>query len=127
MAELNACACGSGKRYARCCEPYIEGREIAPTAQALMRSRYVAYTMLREDYLLETWHGTTRPEELGLDEDVLTKWLGLEVKRFDQNEDSALVEFVARYKVGARAYRLHETSRFVREGGKWFYVDGALQ
>jgi SEC-C motif-containing protein len=127
MAELNACPCGSAKDYMQCCGPYIEGRDIAPTAHALMRSRYSAYTLRREDYLLATWHESTRPVALNLAQDAPTQWLGLQVQRFEPNGDSARVEFVARYKMGGRAHRLHETSRFVREGGKWFYVDGAMQ
>jgi len=56
---------------------------------------------------------------------VTTKWLGLEVKRHDQQQpDRAVVEFSARYKVNGRAHRLHEVSRFVRENGRWFYVEG---
>lgn len=93
-----------------------------------MRSRYTAYTLLREDYLLGTWHPSTRPAALSLAEDVATKWLGLEVKRHEQQDaDHAIVEFVARYKVNGRAHRLHEVSRFVRENGRWFYVDGDME
>lgn len=107
---------------------YIEGGEVAPTAEALMRSRYTAYTMLREEYLLATWHASTRPMQLGLAEDVPTKWLGLEVKRHEQPDDShAIVEFVARYKVNGRACRLREVSRFVREAARWFYQDGDIE
>lgn len=92
-----------------------------------MRSRYTAFTSRREDYLLETWHPSTRPASLGLEADTKTKWLGLDVKRHEQPDaDHALVEFVARYKVDGRAFRLHEVSRFVREGGTWFYVDGEV-
>ena len=90
-----------------------------------MRSRYTAYTMQREDYLLATWHSSTRPAQLGLAEETPTKWLGLEVKRHEQHDaDHASVEFVARYKVNGRAHRLHEVSRFVREDGRWYYMDG---
>ena len=90
-----------------------------------MRSRYTAYTLLREDYLLATWHSSTRPDDLGLADEVATKWLGLEVRRHELLQpDHALVEFVARYKVNGRAHRLHEVSRFVRESGRWFYVGG---
>ncbi len=90
-----------------------------------MRSRYTAYTLLREDYLLATWHSSTRPVTLNLANDIATKWLGLEVKRHElQQSDQAVVEFVARYKVKGRAHRLHEVSRFVRENEQWFYVDG---
>jgi SEC-C motif-containing protein len=119
------CPCGSNKNYADCCGRYLDGGESAPTAETLMRSRYSAYALLREDYVLATWHPPTRPVTLGLADDIATKWLGLEVKRHEQPEpDRAVVEFVARYKVNGRAHRLHETSRFVCENGRWFYVDG---
>lgn len=92
-----------------------------------MRSRYTAYTLLKEDYLLATWHPSTRPAALSLAEETPTKWLGLEVKRREQQDaDHAIVEFVARYKVNGRAHRLHEVSHFVREAGQWFYVDGEV-
>jgi SEC-C motif-containing protein len=89
-----------------------------------MRSRYTAYASSGEGYLLATWHPSTRPTSLGLAEDMQTKWLGLEVKRYEQDGDHATVEFVARYKVHGRAHRLREISRFVREDGQWFYLDG---
>lgn len=93
-----------------------------------MRSRYTAYTLLREDYVLSTWHGTTRPEKPGLAEEAPSKWLGLQVKRHEQKDaDHARVEFVARYKISGRAFRLHEVSSFVREDGRWFYVDGEIE
>ena len=123
------CACGSNKNFTDCCGCYIEGNTPAPSAEALMRSRYVAYTLGCEDYLLVTWHPSTRPVTLDTVDKVETKWLGLEVKRHEYNlkePDRALVEFVACYKVGGRAYRLHEVSRFVREGEQWFYMDGDM-
>ncbi|MDD4911077.1 MAG: YchJ family metal-binding protein [Sideroxydans sp.] len=121
------CPCGSTKPFTACCAPYVEGNVPAPTAEALMRSRYTAYTLLREDYLLATWHTSTRPASLELAADTATKWIGLEVKRHEQQDtDHAIVEFVARYKVNGRAHRLHEVSRFVREDGRWFYLDGDL-
>lgn len=92
-----------------------------------MRSRYTAYTLLREAYLLATWHHSTRPASLKLPLEPHTKWLGLEVKRHEQSElNQAIVEFVARYKVSGRAHCFHETSRFVREAGRWFYLDGSV-
>lgn len=90
-----------------------------------MRSRYTAYTRDREDYLLATWHHSTRPASLDLASEPRSKWLGLEVQRHEQQDaEHAIVEFIARYKVHGRAHRLHEVSRFVREAGLWFYVDG---
>lgn len=89
-----------------------------------MRSRYSAYVLKRADYLLATWHPDTRPATLDLAND-LTHWLGLEVKRHaSTGPDAAVVEFVARYKEGGRAHRLHEISRFLRRDGRWYYVDG---
>ena len=91
-----------------------------------MRSRYSAYVLGLHDYLLATWHAPARPATLDADPPGL-KWLGLEVRRHVQEDDEhAVVEFIARSKLGGRAQRLHETSRFVREGERWFYVDGAL-
>lgn len=118
------CPCGHKKTYAQCCGLYHAG-EIAPTAEALMRSRYSAFALRLDAYLLATWHSTTRPASLSLADDEQTRWIGLEIKRHENAEtDRAIVEFVARYKIGGRAHRLHETSRFVRESGRWFYVDG---
>lgn len=89
-----------------------------------MRSRYAAYVLKLKAYLLATWHPDTRPSSTDLACDD-TKWLGLEVKKHIVNEtDQSTVEFVARYKIGGRAHRLHEVSRFTRSDGRWFYVDG---
>jgi SEC-C motif-containing protein len=90
-----------------------------------MRSRYSAYVHRLETYLLATWHPSTRPSPQLFDGADNPRWLGLEIKRHEMTgTDSAIVEFVARYKVGGRAHRLHEISRFVREDGRWLYVDG---
>jgi len=116
------CPCGKGG-YADCCGRYHDGLP-APDAESLMRSRYSAYVLKLQDYLLATWHPSTRPATLELAADN-EKWLGLEVKKHTQaSADEAAVEFVARYKIAGRAHRLHEVSRFVREDGLWFYLDG---
>jgi SEC-C motif-containing protein len=91
-----------------------------------MRSRYSAFVLGLGDYLRDTWHPDTRPAEAPL-LDPAVRWLGLDVRRLAvQDADHAVVEFVARSKVGGRATRLHETSRFLREGGRWYYVDGDI-
>ena len=91
-----------------------------------MRSRYSAFVLDLTDYLLATWHASTRPTQLAPNE-VGLKWLGLEIKgQTEIDADHATVEFVARSKLGGRAMRLHEVSRFVRDDGRWFYVDGDL-
>ena len=123
------CPCGSGDAYERCCGRYHSGPEKlrAPSPEALMRSRYTAYVFGLEDYLLATWHASTRPAALDPADPAL-KWLGLEVRAQTRtDEDHGTVEFVARSKRAGRAHRLHETSRFVREDGRWFYVDGKLK
>jgi SEC-C motif-containing protein len=121
-----SCPCGSGAPYAACCEPLHRG-DGAATAAALMRSRYCAYVLKLEAYLLATWHPSTRPAALGLAaQSPAPRWLGLEVRRHEvEPGDRAVVEFIARYRVGGgRAQRLHEVSRFVCEDGRWFYLDG---
>jgi SEC-C motif domain protein len=123
------CPCGSALPLAACCGRYHVGplHLLAPTAEALMRSRYAGYALGLHDYLLATWHAGTRPQALAPDPPGL-QWLGLEVRRHVPQDDThAIVEFVARSKLGGRAHRLHETSRFVREGGRWYYVDGDLK
>ena len=87
-----------------------------------MRSRYSAYVLGLRTYILHTWHASARPATLDLSES--TQWLGLKVLHSEQREASAVVEFVARYKVNGRAFRLHEVSRFVLEDGRWTYLDG---
>jgi len=120
----SACPCG-GADYASCCGRYHRGEAVPPTAEALMRSRYSAYVLGDLEWLRRTWHPSTRPADLAAD--PATRWLGLTVKSHAQQDDThATVEFVARYKVGGRAWRLHERSRFVREDGNWQYVDGDL-
>jgi SEC-C motif-containing protein len=119
------CPCGHGADYGRCCGPLHQGMA-ATTAEQLMRSRYSAYVLEREDYLLATWHAGSRPPSLDLaGQRPPPTWLGLAVKRHGVDGDRAVVEFVARRRHGGgSARRLHESSRFVREDGRWYYVDG---
>ncbi|MEZ5465429.1 MAG: YchJ family metal-binding protein [Lysobacteraceae bacterium] len=118
-----SCPCGRPRNYADCCGALHDGA-LAIDAESLMRARYSAYVLGKADYLLATWHPDTRPESLDLDEPGL-KWLGLDVKRcWGDGKDSAGVEFIARYRVGGgKAGRLHERSRFLREKGRWHYLD----
>ncbi|MGJ8620084.1 MAG: YchJ family protein [Methylophilaceae bacterium] len=122
----HACPCESGEAYVDCCEPLHLGLT-APSAISLMRSRYTAYTMGLEQYLLDTWHESTRPTSLGLANDAKTKWLGLDIKRAQTiDDDTAIVEFIARYKVGGyKAERLHEISQF-KHTDRWYYVSGEI-
>jgi SEC-C motif-containing protein len=119
------CPCDSDQLYQDCCEPYHLSLS-APNAEKLMRSRYSAYVLGLEDYLLNTWHPNTRPKHLNLANDH-TQWLRLEVKHFEPNDDQATVEFIATYNVNGKAEKLHETSQFRKIAGRWFYIDGEFQ
>ena len=126
------CPCGSGETYGECCGRYLADGRRAPTAEALMRSRYTGFATRATHYLLVTWHPSTRPEVLDLDDAMV--WHRLDVVRTDAGgpwDDAGTVEFVAHYRlddgtaIGQRG-RLHETSHFVREDGRWLYVDGGI-
>ncbi len=122
-----ACPCGSGRPLTDCCGRFHAG-DPAPDAESLMRSRYSAYVLGLENYLRATWHPTTCPVALGLDAVPRPQWLGLTVKAYTPlDETHATVEFVARYKLNGRAFKLHETSRFERVDGRWLYVDGEVR
>ena len=120
------CPCGKAD-YGGCCGRYHGGLS-APDAESLMRSRYSAFVLGLSDYLLATWHPSTRPSTLVLDPGV--RWLGLDIKKaaVAGDADHATVEFVARSRHGGGpAHRQHELSRFVREDGRWFYLDGDVR
>src|SRR5690606_8837987 len=120
------CPCGAWKNYEACCGRWHQGPQdlMAPDAETLMRSRYCAYVVKETEYLLETWHASTRPARIEPNATGL-KWLGLQVRRHEQTDPNhATVEFVARSRYQGKADRMHEISRFVRENERWFYVDG---
>lgn len=122
------CPCGSELEYTDCCGRFIEADQTPQTAETLMRSRYTAYTKSDFAYLLATWSPLTRPDNL--DEKQSQQWIGLKILRTENgraDDSGGVVEFIARYKVNGRAYRLHEISRFVQKGGHWFYIDGDIQ
>ncbi|MCZ0990029.1 YchJ family protein [Streptomyces diastatochromogenes] len=115
------CPCGRPESYDACCGRFHSGPAAAPTAEALMRSRYSAFVKGDAGYLLRTWHPRTRPERLDLDPGM--KWTGLEI--LGSTDGSAFhttgtVTFRASYRDGS----LHERSRFERVDGAWVYVDG---
>ena len=126
---LALCPCCSGQPYSACCMPYCEGGEAAPTAEALMRSRYTAFVRRDEPYLLKTWHAKTKPASLDMDDYAQVQWTGLEVLATEaggEGEQVGTVEYIARFTVQGQVQRLHEVSHFVCEEGQWFYVDGEI-
>ena len=119
------CPCGTGLTSGECCGRFSGGTASAATAEQLMRSRYSAFAAGDSAYLLETWHPRTRPASLDLDPDL--RWTGLEVLATTGGAMLATegtVEFRASYVRGGRRGSQHEDSRFVREGGRWYYLDG---
>jgi SEC-C motif domain protein len=129
MQLASPCPCGGSgalQSYQDCCARWHQGLSEgvhANTPEALMRSRYSAYALGLLDYLLATWHPSTAPGDLELSP---TQWLGLSVLHSEQSQDAGVVEFMARYKQGGKAYKLHEFSRFTREQGRWLYIDGQM-
>ena len=111
--------------YAHCCEPFHASAALPPTAEALMRSRYSAFALRNADYLLATWHPSTRPATLALEPG--TEWVQLRVLSARQETETATVSFIARARSrpGGPVDELREASRFVREAGRWLYVDAA--
>ena len=124
-AEVKPCPCGGDTDYANCCARYVGGEAPAPTAEALMRSRYSAFALGKEAYLLASWHPKTRPSKVSLD--PAQKWIGLSIKSTERGgaaDKTGVVEFVARFKVDGKGHRLHEKSRFEQIAGQWYYLEG---
>ena len=127
------CYCGKKNKnkllaLRQCCGRYLDHFDTmpAPDAESLMRSRYSAFVLGRGDYLRKTWLDTTCPADLSVDPDV--KWLGLELRAYKLiGPAQAEVEFVALSRLKGQPTRLHELSRFFKDNGRWFYVDGLLR
>ena len=122
------CPCGSEKKYALCCGQLHSGTVGAQTALDLMRARYSAFALRDASYLLATWHPLTRPQSIDLD--PVIEWRRLQIRGVSagaEDDDAGTVEFVAHYWDSVRHEygRQHESSRFVREHGRWFYLDPA--
>ena len=122
---MAGCYCGKDTSFEQCCGPIIDHREKAETAEQLMRSRYSAFVVQDERWLLESWHAETRPSRVRFDNKQ--QWIGLQIKntqKGSKQDSTGEVEFVARFKVDGKAVRLHENSRFEFIEGQWFYKDG---
>jgi len=126
---MTSCPCGSGQPLENCCQPYIDGKP-APTAEALMRSRYTAHTLIKGQYLKDTL-STEQQADFNVAEfeesAANTNWIGLEIRKTEkggEKDETGSVEFVARYKEpGAGAVVHHELSFFKREDGRWVFAD----
>ncbi|WP_433384475.1 YchJ family protein [Micromonospora sp. KLBMP9576] len=120
------CPCGAERPYAACCGRLHRGDADAATAEALMRSRYAAFVVGDTGYLLRSWHSSTRPRRLDLDAGL--RWTGLEIVDTERGglfDAAGAVEFRAHHRAGGRPGTQSERSRFVREDGRWVYLDGS--
>jgi len=126
IGDAKPCPCGSGERFDGCCAPLLRGAD-APSAERLMRSRYTAFVVGDTGYLRQTWHPGTRPAELELTPAM--RWTGLEIVEVvsgGEGDTRGVVEFRARWREGREAGVLAERSRFVRQSGRWWYLDGQV-
>lgn len=130
MAEntpITNCMCLSGEAYSMCCGRFHSGEAEAATAEQLMRSRYSAFVLLDGPYLLRTWHPDTAPANLDLDPDL--QWRRLDIVSTNRGgplDVQGTVEFKAWFRHGSERGAHHEVSRFVRENGRWLYLDGEV-
>lgn len=130
MNNASLCPCGSKINYALCCQPFHQYERDPETAEALMRSRYSAYTKANIAYIKHTMRG--KPLNDFNEHDAIiwaksVKWLGLKIKNTKQASKAlSYVEFIARFIEGGQHRTLHEISEFHFTDGKWFYVDGEL-
>ncbi|CAA7614047.1 conserved hypothetical protein [Candidatus Terasakiella magnetica] len=129
---MTTCPCGSGQSYTACCEPFITGAAFAPTPEALMRSRYTAFTVAAIDYLEQTLAPDQRHDFQKVETEKWAKdshWLGLDIHSTSGGgpEDAeGTVDFTARFRLNNRAEAHRELSVFRREEGRWYYVDGQI-
>ncbi|WP_166265580.1 YchJ family protein [Marinobacter caseinilyticus] len=121
MDRNQPCPCGSDHPYEACCGVFHGGAK-APTPEALMRSRFSAFVLGKADYLRQTWHTSTRPTSLNLDDSP--RWQSLSVLSASQHGDQGTVHFRAVYKDQADWGYLEEASEFIREFGVWYYLAG---
>ena len=127
---MSKCPCGSGKSFSACCDPFLRGEKQPSTAEAMMRSRYSAYTTGNIAYI-ETTHDPATRDSLDLDSTEEwarnSEWLGLEIIRTEgggPKDEEGIVEFKASYRHEGEDVVHHEESSFVRRDGSWYFHDG---
>lgn len=121
------CPCNDELDYENCCKPFHQGK-LAPSAEKLMRSRYSAYVLKLEDYLIKTWHPSKKPKKLDLQNDQ-TKWLGLKIistKKGLENDFEGEVEFEAKFEIDGKTHLMIEKSKFVKRSNAWIYKEGKV-
>jgi SEC-C motif-containing protein len=122
MNNHSLCPCGSGAGYGACCQPFHERKAVPSSPERLMRSRYSAFVLNRTDYLVQTWHSSTRPDDLDLT--ASPEWTNLQILSAEQKADAGRVHFRAVFRVDKNWGCLEEVSSFCREDGRWYYLSG---
>jgi len=129
---MKDCPCGSGRPYAECCEPYISGAAKAPTAEALMRSRYSAYAEHAIDYIINTCVSRGEKDidyQSTRDWSEKSTWLGLKILSVEKGgpaDSEGTVEFEAAYESGGLKEIHHERATFKKDSGEWLYDEGRV-
>jgi SEC-C motif-containing protein len=124
---MQPCPCGTGKNYVECCGVFIEDQQTPLTPEALMRSRYTAYTQANTDYLLQTMKAPAKARfdaKSSAEWAMQVKWIKLDIKMASTQESKGVVEFIAYFKEKGKLNAIHERSEFQYEEGVWYYVDG---
>ncbi|AIT89048.1 hypothetical protein CpMRi49_05635 [Corynebacterium ulcerans] len=122
-----ACPCMTSLPLSECCQPFLNFSKAAPTAATLMRSRFTAFALENPQYLVATWHPSTRPADLELDPDITwTRLIIHDSIRGGLLDTEGIVEFTAFYECEGSRGKHHERSRFTRVDGLWTYVDGIV-
>ena len=126
VLKNKSCPCGSDMNLNECCNLYISGRKNPDTAEGLMRSRYTGYVLKDSEYILKTWHPSSRPKIFDLDRENIL-WEKLEILNCVKGKVSDIegeVFFRASYEHNGKKYCIQELSRFVKENGIWLYLIG---
>ncbi len=130
MSDLQAnCLCNSGIQYEQCCLPFHKEEKFPGTAKSLVRSRFTAYAMRNQSYLLKTWELTNRPEDIDFSKEE-AEWIRLEIiktKKGEEKDNKGVVEFKAYYILNGNEHVLNEVSRFKKITGRWMYLDGLVK
>lgn len=125
MASM--CPCETGVTYGECCAViHRDGAGVGTSAESLMRARYTAYVLCKQDFLLESWHPRTRPAAVQFE--PAQTWLGLDVDATEGGspfQKDGVVQFRARFMRAGEVFELHERSNFGRHAGRWVYIDGS--
>ena len=125
---MTLCPCGSKQEFSACCKPYLDAEKTPATPEALMRSRYTAYTQANIDYIKKTMRGKAA---LGFNDIEASRWasrviwIKLDVIRAYHEKDIDFVEFSAVFIEGNNLNSLHELSEFIYENDCWYYVEGS--